>query len=972
MTTFALGQRWISDTESDLGLGTIVSIEGRMLTVLFPASGETRLYSQQEAPLTRVQFNVGDEIKSAEGFSLTVTAVKEQHNCLIYCGPRKDNHEYTELREMLLDHFISFNQPQDRLFAGQIDRFDWFTLRYQSWQHLHQQQQNPLQGLTGGRVSLIPHQLYIAEEVSKRHAPRVLLADEVGLGKTIEAGMIIHQQIISGLASRVLIVLPESLQHQWLVEMLRRFNLRFSVFDEERCEQAQADADNPFDTEQLVMCSLEFLTKKKSWHEYAVSSHWDLLVVDEAHHLQWSQQAPSTEYSRVEALAQDTAGVILLTATPDQLGHESHFARLRLLDPDRFYDYQQFQQEELGYQQIATLAAQLLDNTLFSEEQAVQLQTLIAEADISAELAIIQDKKASNDVQQTARQTLVQQLLDRHGTGRILFRNSRASIKGFPARFVKPAPQVMPEQYHNALKVNATLNKSASLQQQVSANLFPEQIFQTFDGSSNSWWQFDPRIDYIVELLKQHKPAKFLIICAKPETVLALEEAVRVKEGIRAAVFHEGMSIIERDKAAAYFAQDEQSAQVLICSEIGSEGRNFQFAHHLVLFDLPLNPDLLEQRIGRLDRIGQQSDIQIHVPYFTEHAQQCLFDWYHQGLNAFEQTCQTGRLIFEQNKEQLLTILADKDIDNEQVQSLLQLTRQQHQELKDKLEQGRDKLLEINSSGGSKASELAASIAQTDDQTSLPMFMFKAWDVLGINQEDRSDTSIVLTPSEHMHSASYPGLDDDGVTITFDRNTALAQEDIQLLSWDHPMVRGTLDMLTNEHIGNSSVAILPNKALPVGSYFVEFIFVAEASAPQKLQLGRYLPATPIRILSEKTGKNLADKVTFEHLNQQLKPVGRQTATKLVNALQNMIHPLIAKATAQAEQQLGQIQQQASEKMQQSLTEQAERLTALQKLNPSVRTEEITYLADKRAELTDYIAKARLKLDAIRLIVVSHD
>ena len=89
------------------------------------------------------------------------------------------------------------------------------------------------------------------------------------------------------------------------------------------------------------------------------------------------------------------------------------------------------------------------------------------------------------------------------------------------------------------------------------------------------------------------------------------------------------------DKAAHYFAQNEDGAQVLICSEIGSEGRNFQFAHQLVLFDLPLIPDLLEQRIGRLDRIGQQRDIQIHVPYFSDSAQQVLFDWYHQGLNAF-------------------------------------------------------------------------------------------------------------------------------------------------------------------------------------------------------------------------------------------------------------------------------------------------------------------------------------------------
>ena len=124
------------------------------------------------------------------------------------------------------------------------------------------------------------------------------------------------------------------------------------------------------------------------------------------------------------------------------------------------------------------------------------------------------------------------------------------------------------------------------------------------DHQSEKWTDFDPRVDYLIDLLKSLKKEKVLVICAHAQTAIDLEAALRVKEGIRAAVFHEGLSIFERDKAAAYFAQDEDSAQLLLCSEIGSEGRNFQFAHHLVLFDLPSNPDLLEQRIGRLDRIG--------------------------------------------------------------------------------------------------------------------------------------------------------------------------------------------------------------------------------------------------------------------------------------------------------------------------------------------------------------------------------
>lgn len=137
------------------------------------------------------------------------------------------------------------------------------------------------------------------------------------------------------------------------------------------------------------------------------------------------------------------------------------------------------------------------------------------------------------------------------------------------------------------------------------------------------------------------------MICAKAATAFQLEQVLRTREAIRAAVFHEGLFILERDRAAAYFASEEDGAQVLICSKIGFEGRNLQFASHLIMFDLPFNPDLLEQRIGRLDRIGQTQEIQVLVPYLGNTAQALLVRWYHEGLDAFEHTCPTGHTIYD-------------------------------------------------------------------------------------------------------------------------------------------------------------------------------------------------------------------------------------------------------------------------------------------------------------------------------------
>tara|TARA_R110001583_G_scaffold53736_4_gene165355 strand:- start:2753 stop:5665 length:2913 start_codon:yes stop_codon:yes gene_type:complete len=968
---FQPGQRWISDSESDQGLGTVTGIEHRFVNIVFTATGESRQYAKANAPLTRVIFNDGDLIPSHEGWTLKVESSSEAHGILTYHGVRQDTLEAISLKEVMIDHFIKFNKPHDRLLNSQVDRLDWFRLRKDCLRHQYEQQQSELMGLTGGRVSLIPHQLYIADEVGNRFAPRVLLADEVGLGKTIEAGLIIHQQLVSGRAQRILIIVPESLMHQWLVEMLRRFNLKFSIFDNDRCvETAGEDDSNPFSSEQLVLVNLGFVTKNPKWYEALISEDWDLMVVDEAHHLNWQQDNPSMEYQCIEQLAQVIPGVLLLTATPDQLGHESHFARLRLLDSDRFYDYQKFIEEESHYSEVADAANALVEEEQLTDEQESTLIALLKETDISEQLVTLNDDNSANQTE--VRQQLVKQLLDRHGTGRILFRNSRNTIKGFPAREIHSAPLTMPEQYQDTINEFMLSDCPEALANSKQAKfIFTPEILYSLDHQSEKWTDFDPRVDYLIDLLKSLKKEKVLVICAHAQTAIDLEAVLRVKEGIRAAVFHEGLSIFERDKAAAYFAQDEDSAQLLLCSEIGSEGRNFQFAHHLVLFDLPSNPDLLEQRIGRLDRIGQTEIIRLHAPYFEDSAQHLLFDWYQQGLQAFEHTCITGRVIYEAYGQQLLSLALTAQQASSTAEKLISDTWQKHCEIKTELESGRDKLLELNSSGQGRAHELVKKIERNDRQIDLPQFMFQVLDVFGVQQDDKADNAIALNQSEHMLNSNFPCLPEDGSTITFDRETALINENYQLLTWDHPMVRGVLDLVLSDEIGNASIGLLKAEALPVGTFFLECLFTVEATAPKNLQLGRYLPTTPIRILVDKKGNDLGDKVSEGVLDKQLTPVKKIMALQLIKALKSQIAPLVTKAEFHGEQQISAIQAKALKSMQSKLGQEQQRLTALKAINPSVRQAEIDFLAHQQDELSHYIDKAQLKFEAVRMIVVTH-
>lgn len=965
---FTLGQRWISDTESELGLGTVVALDARMVTLLFPATGENRLYARNDSPITRVMFNPGDTITSHDGWQLKVADVAEENGLLVYTGTRLDTQEENvTLREVFLDSKLVFSKPQDRLFAGQIDRMDRFALRFRARRYQSEQYRMPWSGLRGQRTNLIPHQLHIANDVGRRHAPRVLLADEVGLGKTIEAGMIIHQKLLAGAAERVLIVVPETLQHQWLVEMLRRFNLRFALFDDDRYAEAQHDADNPFETEQLVICSLDFVRRNKQRLEHLCEAEWDLMVVDEAHHLVWSEDAPSREYLAIEQLAAQVPGVLLLTATPEQLGLESHFARLRLLDPNRFHDFEQFVEEQQNYRPVADAVAMLLAGKHLSDSELNTLSDLIGEQDIEP---LLQTANSTRDGAESARQELVSMLLDRHGTSRVLFRNTRNGVKGFPKRELHTVKLPLPTQYQTAIKVSGIMGARKSSEERARDMLYPEQIYQEFEGDTGTWWNFDPRVEWLMGYLTSHRSQKVLVICAKAATALQLEQVLREREGIRAAVFHEGMSIVERDRAAAWFSEEDTGAQVLLCSEIGSEGRNFQFASHLVMFDLPFNPDLLEQRIGRLDRIGQAHDIQILVPWLEKTAQSVLVRWYHEGLDAFEHTCPTGRTIYDSVYNELINYLAAPE-ETEGFDELIKSCREQHDALKAQLEQGRDRLLEINSNGGEQAQALAESIAGQDNDTGLVNFAMNLFDIIGINQDDRGEHMIVLTPSDHMLVPDFPGLPEDGCTITFNRDVALSREDAQFITWEHPLIRNGLDLILSGDTGSCALSLLKNKALPVGTLLLELIYVVEAKAPKQLQLNRFLPPTPIRMLVDKNGTNLAAQVEFEGFNRQLSAVNRHTSSKLVNAVQQDVHAILQLAESKVESAAQALIKTAREEADEKLSAELSRLEALKAVNPNIRDDELAAIESNREQVLASLNEASWRLDALRLIVVTH-
>jgi len=943
---YSIGQRWVSNSESELGLGIIKDNTGRRIEVSFPAAGEQRTYAADIAPLSRVQYRVGERVSTNEEVSFIITARHELNDCYIYQGTDDEGNEIS-IHEMDLNSFVQFSQPQDRLFAGQIDKNRQFELRIEALAHQHRLQQSTVFGLMGARVQLLPHQIYIAYQVAQRHAPRVLLADEVGLGKTIEAGLIIHQQLITGRADRVLIVVPDSLVHQWLVEMLRRFNMQFTIMDQERHDALiEAGEDNPFDSGQLMLCSLSTLNLNPDIYQDAHAAQWDLMIVDEAHHLQWNEKQASPEYLCIEGLAREVAGILLLTATPEQLGVESHFARLRLLDPDRYFDLAVFRQQEADYQPVSQLVSQLLADD--SQSQLAKIQTAIEHylgEDIYSELQQTDDFEAS-------RQHAINALLDRHGTGRILFRNTRDVVSGFPERQLNTYPLPPPEQYLAEVDNHEPV-----------ALLQPETVL------GDDWIAQDRRVGWLADWLSQHKSDKVLVICAQAETAQALEVFLRINKGCRSSVFHEGLTLVNRDRAAAYFADEEEGAQVLICSEIGSEGRNFQFSHHLVLFDLPLNPDLLEQRIGRLDRIGQHHNVQIHVPYYENSAQAVLLNWYHGGMNAFERVFPAGSAIYEEVETELNDCL-HKPTDDKRILELISHTQQLTSDTLSSLQQGRDRLLELNSCNVTIANELVAELEQSSQSYELASFMDKVFDQYGVEQQSHGTDSIILEPGNHMLDHQFPSLPEDGVTATFKRHRALVREDMMFLSWEHPMVLGSLDMVINSDFGNSAFCTLEYDYLPAGTLLLEAIFTVNCPAPRSLQVGRYLNHSYLRIVTDEKGHNFDDVLNEATFNDAAGRIPKPTAQELVRRARPKISELIIQAQQLAITQQKGIVELAIETMHQSLQPEQERLKALAEINSNIRPEEIAYLEQSEELLEQYLQSAQLSLDAVRVAIVT--
>jgi ATP-dependent helicase HepA len=917
----------MSEAEPELGIGFVRGVEAMAVDVEYPAVGCSRRYNKRTAPLRRLEFRVGDIVHPQSGEPFEVVRIDTRMGIQWYVGKGK-----RELSESEISTQHKLQRPLERFLGGQIDPLRAFELRRQTLKLRDRVLRSPVRGLMGPRVMLLPHQAYVVNQVASRGVPRALLADEVGLGKTIEAGWILHQLIVTERVRRVLVLVPQALVNQWFVEMLRRFNTAFWV-PESQTEEAPLGED--LEEHERFIIALESL-EDPDFVESLLEIEWDLVVVDEAHRITWAEGDPSPEYTVLEQLSAKTHGMLLLTATPEQLGLEGHFARLRLVDPQRFPTWAAYQKEHSQYREVVQLAEALgLDKAPNKKEMASLSKLLKGKVEAS----VLENLEVPAN-----RRKVLLSLVDYYGTGRIYFRNSRRVVQledfSFPKRQLKTwVMEAAPE-------IEGAAPKKDSERKQ------------------------DALVPWLAAFLKNHPNDKVLLISTSPKQVIGLKERLLSEYAIKAVEFHEDQALLARDRNAAYF-EDPDGARVLLSSEIGGEGRNFQHAKHLILADLPLEPDILEQRIGRLDRIGQKNDIEIHVPYLPQSREELLLRWYRDVFQVFEAPANGASDIHEQFFDRIEKFVIKPKlaftVNKDEFDAVCAEAKTSYQAALKVIEAGRDRLIEINSFDPEAGTSLTKRIADSEQPEELKNYLESMFDCMGIHAEPFDRDCLFAEPGDSMFSSYFPALPNGGMRMSFSRSKALRRDDLTLMTWDHPMVTGTLESVLAQEFGNVSVSSWKTKGAP--PLLLEVYFVLECVADAHWYPDAFFSTQPIRVVVDaKSGKVVTDQWPPEKVHPHLVPVSQEQLQAVRQLPATPLRALLEKATASADRDREALVKEGLRKLQSEVDSELGRLKMLQGKNRLVSEGEIQWWEKRGLKLTDAFSRARVRLDSFLLIL----
>jgi ATP-dependent helicase HepA len=890
--------------QPEWGVGHLVSLqeEGAKALVLFPArEGDPVLVSTKGGALVHYALSKGEPVQTAKGRRATVLGEEEGARGLRrYVIRYADGGGEDEMPESELHALAPRSDLLSTLREGRVGDSRAFALRKQALVLDDERRCDALGALLASRVMVKPHQVGVVQRVLSARRPRFVLADEVGLGKTIEAGMVFSALRLSGLARRVLVVAPSHLSVQWLVELFHKFNQLFTLMDSDRYAQSLKEMPtvSPWARFPLVVTSLEMLARGEE-HRRAVADEgafWDLVIIDEAHHLKGEKA-----FEAAEGLAGNSWGLLLLTATPMQLDPAEYHGLLTLIDAATAPTVKGFEQRLARQEELSAAVRGLLEG----KDAAGAVKALAARFPEDPKLQGLEERDA-----------LLQHLAETYSLSDRLVRNRRAVVGGFSTRRLHRHPVTLsaeelktrdaalaalassnlrgaplgnllrrlessPAAFGEALRTNKSLAGVADSLKLPSR----DAKFSTFLGVLRGVWGSEPN-------------AKVLVFTESRDTLEALRAELG-REGIEALAYHGDLDMVERDRQVARF-RDPEGPKVLLCTEVGGEGRNFQFAHHLVHYDLPWSPSTVEQRIGRLDRIGQNHPVEIHVfdPAGTlaSDVLMLLAD----AVGVFGETVGGLDAVLEEVEARLA--------------ELALLPRESRvayaSELKQKVETARahvkrayDPLLDIRSFDReavarlvTRAQERMGVEADEEEESSLEEGLWSvARDLderleesvtelarrvgIGVDTDEQVDAfQCALHFGHALKVEGLPGIDiteDRTVLGSFWRDTAVEAEELEYFATGHPIVEALFGFLRDGPYGRSGARFIEKRG-PMKAKGVELLYHVQLPEPEDTSPGARVPSRQIARFLDRT---------LLHVAVVEGPTGPKADTAVLSALE---------------------------------------------------------------------------------------
>ncbi|RKH15185.1 helicase [Corallococcus sp. CA053C] len=869
--------------QPEWGVGHLVSLqeEGSKALIAFPSREDAPvLVSTRGGALVPYQLPKGEPIQTPKGRKATILGEEPGARGLRrYVVRYEDSGEEDELPESEVRALAPRSDLLSTLRDGRVGDAKAFMLRKQALVLDDERRGDALGALLASRVMVKPHQVGVVQRVLSARRPRFVLADEVGLGKTIEAGMVFSALRLVGLARRCLVVAPSHLTVQWLVELFHKFNQLFTLMDSDRYEQSLKEAPDvsPWARFPLVVTSLELLSRTREHREEvaAEDAFWDLVIIDEAHHLKGEKA-----FAAAQGLAANSWGLLLLTATPMQLDPAEYHGLLTLIDATTAPTVKGFE---------ARLQRQ--------EELSAAVRALLEGKGAKAAVAALAKRFPEDARLQTLKEpeALLAHLAETYSLSDRLVRNRRAVVGGFSKRRLHRHPvSLTPEELQARDAALDTLAKGtlrgaplanvlrrlesspAAFTGAVRANPALKEAdlklpgrdakFLTFVGVLRDLWKVEPR-------------AKVLVFTESRDTLESLQSELS-REGVEALGYHGDLPLVERDRQVARF-RDPEGPRVLICTEVGGEGRNFQFAHHLVHYDLPWSPSTVEQRIGRLDRIGQAHPVDIHVfdPAGTlaSDVLMLLAD----AVGVFGETVGGLDAVLEEVEDRIA--------------ELALLPREARvayaAELKTRVEAARaqvtrayDPLLDVRSFDKPAVARLVTrahermgdEAPEPDDDEESPSLEDGLWSVardlderleetvtelarrVGISVDTDEQVEAFQVAFQFGHALNVeglPGIDvmqDRTLLGTFWRDTAVEAEELEYFATGHPLVEALFGFLKDGPYGRSGFRLIEKRGLKKPARGLELLFHVQLPEPEDTSPGARVPSRQLARFMERT------------------------------------------------------------------------------------------------------------------------